>query len=279
MARLPNDFAAVVTGAGGGLGRALCIELGRRGGRVIVSDIAEDKAGQTADQVRSAGGEAWAMRCDVRRWEEVEALAADACKLAGTIDLVVNNAGVGVGGRIDEVSLDDWHFAIDVNLWGVVHGCRAFVPSMKARGRGWVLNVASAGGFVCLAEFGPYNVSKAGVIALSETMRSELAPHGVHTTVLCPTFFETGILDAGRGEGGETREFVRQMMTRSRLSAVDVARSAISSLERGELYALPMLDGRAAWWGKRLLPESFPKLMRIYRELMSSPRRGGPFGK
>lgn len=235
----------------------------------MVSDIDEQAARETAELVHAGGGLAWVVACDVRRWEAVEALASEARRLAGEVDLVINNAGVGVGGRLGEIPLEDWELAIDVNLWGVIYGCRAFIPGMRARRRGWILNVASAGGFVCLAEFGPYNVSKAGVIALSETMRIELGTAGIHTTVLCPTFFPTGILDAGRGEGEATREFVRKMMSRSPLDADGVARSALASLEQDELYAVPMLDGRVAWWGKRAVPELFSSAMQLYRKAMS----------
>lgn len=263
--RLPSEFTAVVTGAGSGLGRALTLELARRGGRVVAADLRAEAAEQTAEEVRAAGGQAWSVACDVGSWEQVEALAKQAEELAGPIDLVANNAGVAVGGRIGEVPLEDWRWVVDVNLWGVVHGCRAFAPAMRERGRGWILNVASAAGFACLAQFGPYSMTKAGVIALSETLRAELEPHGVAVTVLCPSFFRTGIIDAARGADPEARALVEQMTDDARLSADDVARKGLKALERGHLHAVPMAHARAAWWAKRAFPGSFHRLTNFFR--------------
>ncbi|MDH5493826.1 MAG: SDR family NAD(P)-dependent oxidoreductase, partial [Myxococcales bacterium] len=184
----------------------------------------------------------------------------------GEIDLLVNNAGVAVGGHLGEIPLDDWRWIMGVNLWGVIHGCRAFVPAMKARRRGWILNVASAAGFVCLPQLGPYNVTKAGVIALSDTLRAEVAPFGVNVTVLCPSFFQTGIAESGRGDDDQTRRQIQEMMRRSKVQAEDVARVALRGLERGQLYVVPMREAQAAWIAKRLLPSTFPELIGFVRK-------------
>jgi NAD(P)-dependent dehydrogenase (short-subunit alcohol dehydrogenase family) len=127
------------------------------------------------------------MRCDVTRLADVRSLA-EAC--TGAVDLVVNNAGVGAGGRIGELSIEDWRWT-DVDLYGVIHGCHVFVPILREQGRGHVLNVASAAGLLCAPHMAAYNVAKAGVVALSETLAAELAGSGVGVTVLCPTFFKT----------------------------------------------------------------------------------------
>lgn len=132
---------------------------------------------------------------------------------------------------------------------------------MRERNRGWVLNVASAAGFACLPQFAPYNVSKAAVIALSETLRSELAGTDVSVSVLCPSYFATNIARSARGDDENVRGLVERMMARSKLSADDVARSALASLERGELYAVPMRHARAAWWAKRTAPSSFHSIV------------------
>ena len=123
-----------------------------------------------------------------------EALAAEADRAFGGTDLVVNNAGVAVGGPVGAVPLDDWKWIFGVNLWGVIYGCHVFVPRFKAQGHGHVINVASAAGLLSAPEMGPYNVTKAGVVALSETLAAELSGTGVGVTVLCPTFFRTNIL-------------------------------------------------------------------------------------
>lgn len=252
---------AVVTGAAGGLGRAFCVELAQRGARVVVSDVDEAGGHETVSLVREAGGEAMFFRCDVRHTQAVEALAREAQPWLGHVDLLVNNAGVAVVGPADEISLDDWRWIVDINLWGVVHGCRAFLPEMKRRRRGAVINVASATGLLSLPGGAPYNVTKAGVIALSETLHGELRDVGVHVTALYPTFFHTNIHRSGRGVISEAqRALIETLMSRSRLDARGVARAALAAPEKNRPYAVPMADGRVLWRLKRLLPASFARL-------------------
>ena len=160
---------AVVTGAGSGLGRAFCHELRKRGARLICADIDEAAAQKTAAEV---GGTA--VRCDVAKIEDVEALAAAADRALGGVDLVINNAGVAVAGHVGDVSLDDWRWIMGVNLWGVIYGCHVFAPRLRKQGRGHILNVASAAGLLAPPGMAPYNVTKAAVVALSETLCAEL---------------------------------------------------------------------------------------------------------
>ena len=110
----------------------------------------------------------------------------------------MNNAGVAAGGLVGEQSLDDWKWIVDINLWGVIHGCHVFAPRFRAQRSGYILNVASAAGFVSLPEMASYNVTKAGVIALSETLCGELSPCGVRVSVTCPSFFKTNLMDVLR---------------------------------------------------------------------------------
>jgi NAD(P)-dependent dehydrogenase (short-subunit alcohol dehydrogenase family) len=256
-----TSSGAVVTGGAGGLGRAFCVELAQRGGRVVVSDVEETGGHETVALVRAAGGEALFLPCDVRDPHAVESLAREAQRWLGQVDLLVNNAGVAVLGPTEEVSLDDWRWIVDINLWGVVHGCRAFLPEMKRRGRGAIINVASAAGLLSLPGGAPYNVTKAGVIALSETLHGELRRAGVHITALCPTFFHTQIHKHGRGIASEEqRALIETLMSRSRLDARGVARVALEASKENRLYAVPMADGRVLWRLKRLLPSSFARL-------------------
>lgn len=264
----------VVTGAGSGLGRALTLELARRGARVVVSDVNREGAEETAALVRQAGVEAHVQECDVRSAESVEALARFADENLGGADLVANNAGVAVSGRMGAIPLEDWRFVVDVNLWGVIHGCHAFVPRFRARKSGFVLNVASAAGLLAPPELGPYNVTKAAVVALSETLHAELRADGVNVTVLCPTFFRTNILNASRGSDPKQRKIVESMMDRSRLQAPEVAKAALDALERGKLYAVPMLDGRMLWRLKRTAPASFARLLAIAQRRLAPKERG-----
>ena len=131
---LPSTTRAVVTGAGSGLGRAFCLELARRGAQVIASDVNLTEARATAEQMGQMGATAHAVQCDVSKLDQVEALAVEAEKRLGGVDLMINNAGVAVSGNIGDVPPADWQWIVGVNLWGVVHGCHVFVPRFRKQG-------------------------------------------------------------------------------------------------------------------------------------------------
>ena len=249
---LVDSPRAVVTGAGSGLGRAFCLELHKRGARIVCADIDGALAQKTAAEV---GGTA--VVCDVARIEDVEALAAAADRALGGVDLVINNAGVAVAGAVGEVPLDDWRWIMGVNLWGVIHGCHVFTPRLKRQGRGHILNVASAAGLLAPPGMAPYNVTKAAVVALSETMQAELRHAGVGVTVLCPTFFQTNIHKNARGSDEKQAALVAKLMSRAKIQADDVARIALDTAAANELYALPHADGRWMWRLKRWAPASY----------------------
>jgi NAD(P)-dependent dehydrogenase (short-subunit alcohol dehydrogenase family) len=256
MKKIPNDARAVVTGAGSGFGRAVTLELAKRGAHVLASDVDMKAAEETAALVRGAGGHAEAVRADVRSESEVKALIDGALDRWGRLDVLVNNAGVAVVGAVGEVPLEDWRFEIDVNLFGVILGCHFAVPAMKQARRGWILNVASAAGIISAPLMGPYNVTKAGVIALSETLRSELEEDGVSVSVLCPTFFRTNIHKSQRSNE-RLRQASSRMVEGAKWTAERVAKIAIRDLERGQLYVIPQMDGKLVWRAKRALGGTF----------------------
>ncbi len=253
----PKTHRAVITGAGSGFGRAIALILAERGARLLLADKHEGPARETADLARQRGArEARAVRCDVTRIEDVERLAKSR---NGAVDLVVNNAGVGSGGAVGTAPIDDWRWTLDVNLFGVIHGCHVFVPLLREQGHGHVLNVASAAGLVSMPEMGAYNVSKAGVVALSETLAAELEGSGVGVTVLCPTFFQSNIIANGRFQDGAQRRRGLKLVANGK-TAESVARASLAAIDARRLYCVPMVDGRLLWTLKRLAPESFRKL-------------------
>jgi len=177
---------AVVTGAGSGIGRSFALELAKRGGDVICADIDLSSAQETVDLIQSmTSTSAYAVHCDVGLKESVHALAEQAEQLLGhPVTLLINNAGVGLGSKFDEVSLEDWRWCMHVNLWGVIHGCHYFVPKFKQQGFGAIINVASAAGYTAAPEMTAYNVTKSSVLALSETLASELHAYNIAVNVL-----------------------------------------------------------------------------------------------
>jgi NAD(P)-dependent dehydrogenase (short-subunit alcohol dehydrogenase family) len=255
---LPTSPSCVITGAGGGFGRALALELARRHARLVLSDIDLEAARATTRQATAAGAAAaQAHRCDVRLLVEVEALAA-ACE--GRLDLVVNNAGVSTGGLVGELSIDDWRWTLDVDLWGVIHGCHVFTPRLRAQGSGHFLNVASAAAFAATPRMAAYNVAKAGVVSLSETLAAELVETGVGVTALCPTFFQSDVVRSGRFTDERTRQLAERMM-RHGIAVEEVVQAALRAVERGDLYCVPMANGRWIWRLKRLAPALYARLI------------------
>ncbi len=255
---LPATPKVVITGAASGFGRALALELSKsKKAHLVLSDVDVPGTEETARQAKDAGASsAVVVRCDVTKLSDVEALERS---IEGDIDLVVNNAGVSSAGHVGSLSIEDWKWTIDVDLWGVIYGCHVFVPRLKKQRHGHVLNVASAAGLLSAPGMGAYNVAKAGVIALSETMSGELRSARVGVTVLCPTFFQTNIATSGRFADDSKREMAERLVATGK-KADAVARAAIQSVDSRDLYCVPMADGRWLWRLKRVAPTTFGAL-------------------
>jgi NAD(P)-dependent dehydrogenase (short-subunit alcohol dehydrogenase family) len=250
-----HNSRAVVTGAGSGIGRAFSLELAARGGEILCTDIDLDAAEQTVKLIKAAGGKAHALRCDVAQLGDVELMASKAELLLSTpVNLVINNAGIGTGGTpVGKVSMEDWHATVNVNLWGVIHGCHVFAPKLKAVGSGGMINVASTASFAAAPLMGPYNVTKAGVLALTETMAAEFSGTDLHITALCPTFVKTNIVANGR-LAGDSKGIADKLLEFTGRSAESVVKNALAGYDRKQLYVLPQIEARTIWRGKRLLP-------------------------
>jgi NAD(P)-dependent dehydrogenase (short-subunit alcohol dehydrogenase family) len=259
-ARRSHRAAAVVTGAGSGIGAAFAVELARRDGRVVCSDIDEVAAQRTVDVIADQGGTAIAMSCDVSRFEDVARLATDAREwFDAAPTLVINNAGVGAGGSaVGDFSLDDWSWVLGINLWGPIHGCHVFAPILRDSGHGGIINVASAAAFGAAPHMAAYNVSKAGVLSLSETLAAELSGTGVNVTVLCPTFVKTNIVESGRITAQST-DLANMLMRWTGYSPARVARMCLDTHDRGGLYCMPQLDARIGWGIKRFAPAVYTR--------------------
>lgn len=251
---------AVVTGAGSGIGRAFCEELARRRGLVVCADINLAIAEETVELVERRGGRALAVHCDVTEEASVRALAEAADEWFGLPTLVINNAGIGAGGSlVGEASLKAWRTILDVNLWGVILGSHVFVPLLRRAGEAGIINVASAAGFAAAPGMAAYNVSKAGVMSLTETLAAELAGTDVRVTTLCPTFVPTAIFD-NELLTPETAKAARAQVEKNGSTAKSVALDALNALDKGKLYVLPQLDAKVVWRAKRLLPSVYPRL-------------------
>ena len=256
MKRFPNK-RIVITGAASGLGRSVAVEFAKLGWKVMVADVNRDGADETVEMVKQSGGESMAAECDVTRYEQVENLAELAVSQWGGADIVVNNAGVLAVGSMEAVSLEDWKWILDINLMGVIHGCRAFVPLMKQQKNGYIVNVASAAGFCALAEMSPYNVTKAGVISLSETLKPELKSYNIGVSVVCPTFFPTHLMDRTRSTHSKAYNRMDAFFQKSIGTAEGVSRHIIRSIRKNRFYVVTQPDAKLWWFLKRHFPNLY----------------------
>lgn len=241
---------AVITGAASGFGRELAIQCAAAGMKLVLAD--RDAAGIGATvALLPAGTEVLEQRCDVSKPNDVEALAEATYGRFGAAHLLFNNAGVAVSGPTWTTTLDDWKWVLDVNLMGVVHGIRSFVPRMLAQGQpAHVVNTASAAGLVSPPGSSVYCVSKHGVVTLSECLHHELTlgklPVGV--SVLCPAFVPTGIGHSERNrpaeladanpEGEIYAELMRKAIAAGKLTAADIARITLEAVREGRFYII-----------------------------------------
>jgi NAD(P)-dependent dehydrogenase (short-subunit alcohol dehydrogenase family) len=196
-----RDKVAVVTGGASGIGRAMVDRFAAEGMKVVVADVEPTALAATERELAAAGHAVLAVVADVAKPGDVDALAERALARFGSVHVLCNNAGVSVGGPMWEHTLDDWRWVLGVNLWGVIHGVRTFVPIMLRQNEpAHVVNTASLAGLSSNPFLGVYNVTKHGVVTLSETLAQELATLGapIKVSVLCPGFVQTKIVDSNR---------------------------------------------------------------------------------
>lgn len=254
----------MITGGGSGLGRALALTYARKGWRVCVVDMDAKSVAETALLVGKAGGEGLCRVCDVTSPMAFEELVLFLKSRWGGVDVLVNNAGVAAAGFLASISDERWEWIMDVNLKAVIKGCRCFIPLMEEQGGGHIVNIASCAGIVSLPEMSSYNVTKAAVISLSETLRVELAPKGICVTVAAPTFFKTNLMDRFHATDEHQLLVAKGLFARSKTTADDVARKIERAVRKKKLYVIPQWDGRISWWLKRLSPELFHRGMTIF---------------
>ncbi|MEX3612437.1 MAG: SDR family oxidoreductase [Burkholderia sp.] len=242
-----------ITGGASGLGRALAQRYARDGVSVCIGDVDDAAGQQTVGALLAEGGTAHYLHCDVTREPELHEAANWLRTQWGGVDIVINNAGVAQIGGITESSLEDWQWAVDINLLGVVRGCKAFIPLLQAQG-GKLLNVASIAGLLYMPRSGGYNATKAAVIALSETLQLELHDSGIQVSVACPAYFRTDLARNMRASNGQIQQLTRNLVEQARLGPEEVAELIHAGLARGDTHILTHPATRIAWRLKRWLP-------------------------
>ena len=244
---------AVITGAASGIGLALAGQLAAEGMRLVLADI-EPSALDEAGRSLADGVEVTTVVADVSKPEQVDDVRRAALDAFGAVHLLCNNAGVGTGGPIDSLSVFDWEWVLGVNLWGVIHGVRTFLPVLREQPEAHIVNTASVAGLFSAPYMGPYNVSKYGVVALSETLFAELsiAQSNVGVSVLCPSWVRTNISTSSRnrpGGPGEDADAVAEVISSFISTGIDpddVAAKVVDGVKAKRFWILTHDDTRAA---------------------------------
>jgi NAD(P)-dependent dehydrogenase (short-subunit alcohol dehydrogenase family) len=258
---------AFVTGGASGIGLALGRAFAEAGMKVMLADIERGALDAALKELSDFGPNVRGAACDVADPDSVERAAQAAYAAFGNVHVVCNNAGVAAGGGIDNISLGNWRWVIDVNLMGVLHGIRSFLPRMRAHGEGGhIVNTAAMAGMNAGLGFSPYVASKFAVVAMSEGLAMQLKPHGIGVSVVCPSFVHTGIGESGRSRPERygqapaldpaspaammVAEIARRLQ--SGLDPAEVAARVLSAIREGELYVFTHpnmreeVDGRFA---------------------------------
>ena len=250
---------AFVTGGASGIGLALGGAFAEAGMKVMLADIEADALAAAVESLRDFGPDVRGVSCDVADSVSVERAAEAAYAAFGNVHVVCNNAGVAAGSGIDNISLDNWRWVLDVNLMGVLHGIRTFLPHIRGHGEGGhIVNTASMAGLQSGLGFSPYATSKYAVVAMSEGLAMQLAPLGIGVTVLCPGFVRTRISESGRNRqdrygvapppdpASPAGMLAAQLAQQSQagLDPAEVARQTVAAIREDELYVFTHPDMR-----------------------------------
>lgn len=260
---------AIVTGGGSGIGRALAHALGEAGCRVAITDIVPERIGQVVEELKGKGAQARGYRVDHSKWEEVDKFADRFLSDWDHVDILCSNAGVGMGGRFVETSLEDWGWVLGINLWGCIYTLHAFVPHMIERRSGSILITASDAGLVSIPGMAAYQTSKYGVVGLGETLRMELYEHGIKVSLLCPGFINTNIIRNGRiylynSQGRSSKPEIERFYATRGVDPSIVAAAGLRALEKDiGIMLVPWSHSGPQYVLKRVSPQLYHAIFRF----------------
>lgn len=251
-----SDKVVLITGGASGLGLSLAGGMGAAGAKVILADIQADRATKEAAALQEKGLDATARHLDVTDRHQVEAVINEVAASRGRLDILCNNAGTGLTGMTEDLSLDDWDRLIDLNLKSVIYGVQAAYPLMIHQGHGQIVNTASFAGLVGLPGASPYSTTKHAVVGLTASLRSEAAVHGIRVSALCPTFVQTNIFDA-MTTVNISRAAAEEMVANfgGAIAVEKFLKPALRGIRRNQARIILPGKAKVAWMVQNLLPQ------------------------
>jgi NAD(P)-dependent dehydrogenase (short-subunit alcohol dehydrogenase family) len=262
-----KNKVALITGAGSGIGQATAIALAKRGAIIWIADINEQGLQQTAQRVRQQGATCHSAICNVASSTDVKKLAKAVHAQHPAVDILINNAGIGVAGRFVDTTLKTWNNVLDVNVKGVMLGCHVFAPNMIAKGGGHIVNVASAAAFVATKDMPVYSMSKYAVLGFSESLRADLHEHGIGVSAVCPGVINTPIVantlfEGDMGKDESVKEKVMNLYKKRNYTADKVALGIIDAIEHNIAVRPISPEAWAMYLAKRWAPGLVDRLGR-----------------
>ncbi|MBW2466857.1 MAG: SDR family oxidoreductase [Deltaproteobacteria bacterium] len=257
-----KDKVTIVTGGASGLGRALCMELGRRGAIVIPVDINQEGAQKVAADIIDAGGEAIFAYLDVTLFENAQKIVNEINSKYGRLDLIFNNAGTAIQGETRDLALHHWRNVIEVNLLGVIHGAISAYGIMEKQGGGQIINISSLGGLIPLPKEIPYCTSKWAIVGFSNSLRVEGADLGIKVNLVCPGIMQTPIHESISVVNVEKDKLALPVPKKYHVDPAKAADIILKGVERNKPFIIFPFYARFIWWLYRFNPNMFLFLFR-----------------
>lgn len=270
-----KNVVSIVTGAGSGIGRELALQLAKKGARVVITDIDQKRIDAVLAELKENGAEAGGYRVDHSKLEDVQKFAREFFAKWKRVDILCCNAGVGAGGRLQELEIRDWEWIMGINLWGAIYMVQLFVPSMIERKSGRILITASGAGIIGIPGMAPYCTSKFAMMGLAESLRGELYKYNIRVSALCPGIVNTNIIKDGKilykdDKGNTAQSAVERFYSKFGGRPSHVAKQGIGALRRDTGFKVsPGFQMWPVYFIKRLSPTLWQAMARfLYKHIM-----------
>lgn len=255
-----NDKVAIVTGGASGIGKEICLYLAERGAKVIIADINYELAKELESLINLNGGDGKAIKIDVSNSVEIEAMISEIYERYSKIDLLINNAGIGINGEFQDMTLDDWKRIFDINFWGVLFGTYYVYPIMMKQGFGQIVNVSSLAGLLPAGLMTSYVASKHSVVGFTLSLRSEAKQYGIKVNALCPGFIETPIHDASPNVSDFLNSDKNKRPKNKYPTAQECVKLMMRGIKKDKAIIISPYKHKVYWWLYRMFPGLIPVL-------------------